>query len=264
MERMLNFSKRLARKVPQVTIFFWAIKLLSTALGESTSDYLVNNFNPYLVVTAGFIGFVIILALQFRTRRYIPVIYWLAIVMVAIFGTMAADVIHVALGVPYIISTFVFAVALAIVFILWRASEKTLSIHSITTTRRELFYWLTVSTTFALGTAAGDLMAYTANLGFFTAGLVFTAIFAVPAIGFRFFRLNAIFAFWFAYIVTRPLGASFADWMGKPTIVGGLGWGDGPVSAVLAVLIIVLVGFLQLTHEDVDTTNGSIKRPPRA
>lgn len=261
---MVHLTKQLARKVPQVTIFFWVIKLLSTALGESTSDYLVNSYNPYLVVMGGFVGFTIILALQFRTRRYIPVVYWLSVVMVAIFGTMAADVIHVALGVPYIVSTCVFALALAIVFYLWRATEKTLSIHSITTTRRELFYWLTVSATFALGTAAGDLMAYTAGLGFFAAGLVFTAIFVLPAIGFRFFKLNAIFAFWFAYIVTRPLGASFADWMGKPHIVGGLGWGDGPVSAVLAALIVVFVIFLQISHEDVDTTSGSFKRPPRA
>jgi uncharacterized membrane-anchored protein len=249
---MLEITKQLSRKVPQVTIFFWIIKLLSTALGESTSDYLVNNFNPYLVVMCGFVGFIIILLLQFRTKRYIPVIYWLTVVMVAVFGTMAADVIHVAMGVPYIVSTLAFMVALTIVFILWRATEKTLSIHSITTTRRELFYWLTVSATFALGTAAGDFMAYTANLGFFTAGLVFTAIFALPAIGFRFFKMNAILAFWFAYIVTRPLGASFADWMGKSQIVGGLGWGDGPVSAVLALLIVIFVGFLQITHEDVD------------
>jgi uncharacterized membrane-anchored protein len=249
---MLEITKQLSRKVPQVTIFFWIIKLLSTALGESTSDYLVNNFNPYLVVMCGFVGFIIILLLQFRTKRYIPVIYWLTVVMVAVFGTMAADVIHVAMGVPYIVSTLAFMVALTIVFILWRATEKTLSIHSITTTRRELFYWLTVSATFALGTAAGDFMAYTANLGFFTAGLVFTAIFALPAIGLRFFKMNAILAFWFAYIVTRPLGASFADWMGKSQIVGGLGWGDGPVSAVLALLIVIFVGFLQITHEDVD------------
>lgn len=255
---MLDLTKKLARKVPQVTLFFWVIKLLSTALGESTSDYFVNHFNPYVVVILGFIGFVIVLAFQFRTKRYIPVVYWLTVVMVAIFGTMAADVIHVALGVPYIVSTFAFAVALALIFILWRSTEKTLSIHSITTTRRELFYWLTVSATFALGTAAGDLLAYTANLGFFTAGLVFTAIFAVPVLGYKFFGFNAIFAFWFAYIVTRPIGASFADWMGKPQILGGLGWGDGPVAGVLVLLIIVLVGFLQVTHEDVDTSNASI------
>lgn len=257
---MIDLTKRLARKVPQVTLFFWVIKLLSTALGESTSDYLVNAFNPYLVVVLGFIGFIAILLLQFNTKRYIPWVYWLTIVMVAVFGTMAADVIHVALGVPYVVSTSAFAVLLAVVLILWRATEKTLSIHSITTTRRELFYWMTVSATFALGTAAGDMTAYTAGLGFFSAGLLFIAIFAIPAIGYKFFNMNSIFAFWFAYIVTRPIGASFADWAGKPTSVGGLGYGDGPVAGVLALLIIILVGFLTISHDDVDTTSGSYKR----
>lgn len=258
---MLDLTKTIARKVPQVTLFFWVIKLLSTALGESTSDYLVNHFNPYAVVVLGFIGFIAILLVQFTRTRYIPAVYWLTVVMVAVFGTMAADVIHVALGVPYIISTTAFAVMLAVIFILWRSTEKTLSIHSITTSRREIFYWLTVSATFALGTAAGDLLAYTANLGFFSAGLVFIAIFAIPAIGYKFFNVNTIFAFWFAYIVTRPIGASFADWMGKPRGLGGLGWGDGPVAGVLALLIIVFVGYLQITHEDVDTsTRGSYTR----
>lgn len=249
-----TFDRRLIRKVPEVTILFWTIKLLTTAFGESTSDYLVNHFNPYLVVLAGFGGFVAILALQFSTRRYIPWIYWLAIVMVAIFGTMAADVTHVALGIPYIISTAVFAAALVIIFWIWHRVERTLSIHSIITTRRELFYWATVSATFALGTAAGDLLAYTLHLGFFSAGIVFAIIFALPALGRWLFDLHTIFAFWFAYILTRPIGASFADWAGKAQNVGGLGWGDGPVVAILAVLIVALVGYLQLTHEDVDTT----------
>lgn len=256
----MDLTKRLARKVPQVTLFFWIIKLLSTALGESTSDYLVNTFNPYLVVVAGFIGFIAVLLLQFNAKRYVPWIYWLTIVMVAVFGTMAADVIHVALGVPYAISTAVFAVVLAVVFILWRSTEKTLSIHSITTPRRELFYWATVSATFALGTAAGDLIAYTAGLGFFSAGLLFIAIFAIPAIGFKFFNMNSILAFWFAYIITRPIGASFADWSGKSTSVGGLGYGDGPVAGILTLCIVLLVIFLTVTHDDVDTTKGSYTR----
>ena len=257
---MLDLTKRLARKVPQVTLLFWVIKLLSTALGESTSDYLVNTFNPYLVVIAGFIGFIAVLSLQFSTKRYIPWVYWLTIVMVAVFGTMAADVTHVALGVPYVISTSAFAVLLAVVLFLWRHTEKTLSIHSITTTRRELFYWMTVSATFALGTAAGDMTAFSAGLGFFSAGLLFIAIFAIPAIGYKFFNMNSIFAFWFAYIITRPIGASFADWAGKPQSAGGLGYGDGPVAGVLAVLIMVLVAFLSITHDDVDTASSSYKR----
>jgi uncharacterized membrane-anchored protein len=178
--------------------------------------------------------------------------YWLTVTMVAIFGTMAADVTHVALGVPYVISTIAFATVLAIIFIWWRRSEGTLSIHSINTTRRELFYWAAVSAAFALGTAAGDMMAYTAHLGFFSAGILFAVIFAVPALGYWLFRLNTIFAFWFAYILTRPLGASFADWMGKPTAAGGLGWGDGPVATVLAILIIILVAYLHFRRADVD------------
>lgn len=256
---MIESTKQLARKVPQVTLFFWVIKLLSTALGESTSDYLVNTFNPYLVVIAGFIGFVTILWVQFATKRYIPWVYWLTIVMVAVFGTMAADIIHVVLGIPYAISTTAFATALAIIFILWRVTEKTLSIHSITTTRRELFYWLTVSATFALGTAAGDLAAYTARLGFFAAGLLFLALFAIPAIGIKLFNMNGILAFWIAYIITRPIGASFADWAGKPHSTGGLGYGDGPVAGVLTLMIILCVIFLSITHEDVDTSGGSGK-----
>lgn len=251
------FSRKLIRKVPEVTALFWIIKLLTTALGESTSDYLVGRYNPYLVVMAGFVGFVVILALQFRTRRYVPWVYWLAIVMVAIFGTMAADVMHVALGVPYVISTIAFAVALMVIFWLWGGTEKTLSIHSITTTRREVFYWLTVSATFALGTAAGDLLAYSAHLGFLAAGLVFVAIFLLPALGYAIFRINAIVAFWCAYVMTRPIGASFADWTGKAHSFGGLGWGDGPVAAVLIGLIIILVGYLQIIHRDVDISPSS-------
>jgi uncharacterized membrane-anchored protein len=254
---MPKLNRALLRKVPEVGILFWVIKLLSTALGESTSDYLVRTFDPYLVVIAGFVGFVLVLLLQLRTRRYVPWVYWLTVVMVAVFGTMAADVIHVALGVPYIISTFAFAVALTVIFLAWMKTEKTLSIHSITTTRRELFYWAVVSATFALGTAAGDLLAYSARLGFLAAGIVFTAAFALVGIGYRLFRLNAIVAFWSAYILTRPIGASFADWTGKAPSVGGLGWGDGPVAAVLAALIIGSVAYLTVTHEDVGSTDYS-------
>lgn len=243
---MVTNRRVLRSKVPEVTLLFWIIKLLTTALGESTSDYLVRRFDPYLVVMAGFVGFVAVLVVQLRTKRYIPWIYWLTVVMVAVFGTMAADVIHVALGVPYQLSTAAFAIALAVILIAWFRTERTLSIHTITSTRRELFYWATVSATFALGTAAGDLLAYTAGLGFLAAGIVFLVIFALPGLGYRLFRLNAVFAFWFAYILTRPIGASFADWTGKSPQVGGLGWGDGPVAAALVVVIIGLVGYLTI------------------
>ncbi|KHL01919.1 COG4705 family protein [Sinomonas humi] len=234
------------RKVPEVTALFWVIKLLTTALGESTSDYLVNDFNPYIAVVCCTLLFVGALALQFWVRRYVPWVYWLAIVMVAVFGTMAADVLHVVVGVPYWLSSSAFAVALVVVFWLWYRVEGTLSIHSITTTRREIFYWAAVSAAFALGTAAGDLLAYTANLGFLAAGLVFAVLFLAPGVGWRAGWFNSIAAFWISYVLTRPLGASFADWTGKGQDAGGLGWGDGPVAAVLAVLIVVSVGYLQL------------------
>jgi uncharacterized membrane-anchored protein len=246
----MPLAMRALRKVPEVTIYFWIIKLLSTAMGESTSDYLVYHINPYIAVALGGIGLIVSLALQLWVRRYVAWIYWLAVVMVAIFGTMAADVTHIVLGIPYLISTVFFAVALAVIFVVWYASEKTLSIHSITTSRRELFYWATVMATFALGTAAGDMTAVTLRLGYFSSGVLFAVLFAVPALAYRLFGLNAIVAFWFAYIMTRPLGASFADWFGKP-VLGGLGLGDTKVALVLTVLIIGFVGYLTVTRKDV-------------
>ncbi|MDB5175247.1 MAG: putative rane-anchored protein [Candidatus Saccharibacteria bacterium] len=240
----------LLRKVPEVTIYFWIVKLLTTALGESTSDYLVQRLNPYVAVLVGLVCFAIAIAIQFRVRRYIAWVYWLAVSMVAVFGTMAADVLHNALGVPYIASVLFFGTALAVVFSVWYKTERTLSIHSINTPRRELFYWATVLTTFALGTAAGDLAAYSAGLGFLSAGILFAVIFAVPAVAWWRFRLHPIVAFWAAYIMTRPLGASFADWTGKSLRSGGLGWGDLPVSIVLVILIASIVGYLSLSRAD--------------
>jgi uncharacterized membrane-anchored protein len=238
------------RKVPEVLIYFWIVKLLTTAMGESTSDYLVYHINPYMAVTLGFIGFVIAMTIQLSARRYIAWVYWLAVVMVAIFGTMAADVLHVGFHIPYYASTGFFAIALAIILITWYKCEKNLSIHSIDTHRREFFYWLTVLATFALGTAAGDLTAFTLGLGFFHAGILFAIIFAIPALGYWLFKLNGIFAFWFAYIITRPLGASFADWASKPKSVGGLGYGDGYVSLVLTIFIVGFVFYLSTSHKD--------------
>lgn len=241
---------QILRKVPEITIFFWIIKLLTTAMGESTSDYLVYNINPYIAVCLGGVGLVVALLLQLYVRRYVAWIYWLAVVMVAIFGTMAADVVHIVLGIPYLISTAFFAIALAVIFVAWYATEKTLSIHSIYTRRRELFYWATVMATFALGTAAGDMTAATLGLGYFASGVLFAVLIAIPAIGYLVFGLNEIVAFWFAYVVTRPLGASFADWFGK-SILGGLGLGDTKVSLVLTILIIGFVAYLTVTRKDV-------------
>jgi uncharacterized membrane-anchored protein len=241
------------RRVPEVTVFFWIIKVLTTAMGESTSDYMVHRFDPVVAVGFGAVGLAIALVLQFSVRRYVPWVYWLAVAMVAVFGTMAADVLHIKFHVPYEASTVLFAVVLAVVFSVWYTSEKTLSIHSIFTTRREVFYWCTVISTFALGTAAGDMTATSLHLGYLRSGVLFAALIVVPAVAYRLLQRNEILWFWFAYILTRPLGASFADWMGKPHSVGGLAWGDGIVSLVLAILIVVFVGYLTVSRRDVDT-----------
>jgi uncharacterized membrane-anchored protein len=250
-------------KVPaRIAAIFWAIKLLTTAFGESTSDYLVHNVNPYLAVVGGFIVFAVAMVLQLRTDRYVPWVYWLAVAMVALFGTMAADVVHIQFGVPYVVSSILFAVLLAAVFWVWSRAEPTLSIHSIITTRRELFYWAAVLATFAMGTALGDLLAYTLKLGFLSAGFVFAALFLLPGIAYAAFRINAILAFWAAYVMTRPLGASFADWTGKSRKLGGIGIGDGPIAFTLAALIVAGVAYLTLSRSDqLETTSASAFEP---
>lgn len=262
----MSAAVRLARKVPEVTIYFWIAKLLTTALGESTSDYLVFHIDPYIAVGIGFAGLVVAMALQLTVRRYFAWVYWLAVVMVAVFGTMAADVVHIVLHVSYLHSTIFFAACVAAVFALWYAVERTLSIHSITTLRRELFYWAAVMATFALGTAAGDLAASGAltgsakPLGYLDAGLLFIVLFALPALAYWLLKLNPIVAFWLAYIVTRPLGASFADWFGKPVNATGLGFGDGPVSLVLTLLIAAVVGYLAISRVDVQGASLRARR----
>jgi uncharacterized membrane-anchored protein len=233
-------------KVPAATATFWVTKGLTTGMGESASDYFVHRFPPVAAVAVAATAFVVALALQFSVRRYVPWVYWLAVAMVGVFGTMAADVLHVRFGVPYVASAAAFAIVLAVIFVVWHRLEGTLSIHSIRTRRREVFYWLTVMTTFALGTAVGDLTAVTLHLGYFASGVMFIGVIAVPAIAYRRFGLNPIAAFWAAYIVTRPLGASFADWMGVSPDRGGLDLGSGWVSLVLALLIVALVAWMSI------------------
>lgn len=241
------------RKVPEITIFFWVVKLLTTAMGEATSDFLVFRINPYVAVVLGGMALTIALVIQFSVRRYIAWVYWLTVSMVAVFGTMVADAMHIQLGIPYIISTILFAGTLAAVFIIWQKSEKTLSIHSINSRRREMFYWATVLATFALGTAVGDLTATTVGLGYFSSGLLFAALIILPALAYWLFDVNEILCFWVAYILTRPLGASFADWMSKSHTIGGLGWGDGHVSVELSIVIFVFVAYLSLSRRDIKT-----------
>jgi uncharacterized membrane-anchored protein len=214
------------------------------------SDFLGQNSVP-LAAVIGIFGLWFALWLQLRQREYRAPIYWFAVMMVAIFGTMAADGIHDGASIPYAVTTPVFAFVVAAIFVLWYRSEGTLSIHSITTRRREGFYWAAVLATFALGTAAGDLTAIQLKIGFFDSVLLFAAIIAIPAIGWWRFYMNPILAFWFAYVVTRPLGASFADWFSKPAAQTGLGLGDGTVSAIALVVFIALVAYVALTKCDI-------------
>jgi uncharacterized membrane-anchored protein len=266
LRQRIDANRRTLSKVPEVTAFFWIVKALTTAMGESTSDFLVHTLVPEVAVVLGGIAFCVALYLQFVKDRYVPWAYWLAVAMVGVFGTMAADVLHVGLGVPYVVSTTFYAVVLALVFSTWYRVEGTLSIHSIVTPRRELFYWAAVLATFALGTAAGDLTAVTLHLGYFGSILLFAAIITVPALGY--FRLgwNPIFTFWFAYVVTRPLGASVADWLAVSHARGGLALGTGPVSLVFAAAIAAFVYHLSRTGKDTppDQEPDRRRRPVRA
>ena len=241
-----------ASKVPLITVYFWIIKLLSTAMGEATSDYMVKTINPVVAVLLGFAGFVIAMVLQFRAKRYNAWIYWLAVVMVAVFGTQAADVLHIKFHVPYAASTIFYAIVLAVIFVLWYRTEGTLSIHSIRTPRREAFYWATVLATFAMGTATGDLTARTLHLGYLTSGILFSIAFLAVALLHWKFGLNPILAFWIAYVLTRPVGASYADDIAFPKAVGGLGVGHGQVATVLTIIIIGFVAYMAVTRKDVE------------
>ncbi len=237
----MDLTRRTFVKVPEIAALFWVTKLLTTAMGESTSDYLVNAVSPVLAVAVGTLVLLGVVAFQISRDRYIPWVYWLAVLTVAVVGTMAADVLHKQFGVPYIASSVVFAVVLTVAFVAWYRVEGTLSIHSIDTTRRELFYWVAVMATFAMGTALGDYTASTLGLGYLASAAFFAGLILIPAIGFRWFKMNEVLAFWFAYVLTRPLGASIADWLAKPADRSGLGLGDGPVSLGFGVLIVICV-----------------------
>jgi uncharacterized membrane-anchored protein len=252
-------ARTLAVKVPEITIYFWIIKVLSTAMGEALSDFLDGGSSAWPVagVLLALIAFVVALRMQFRSPRYATAIYWFAVAMVATFGTMAADGWHQAFGIPYYFSTAGYLIVLALIFWKWYATEKTLSIHSINTRRREYFYWATVLATFALGTAAGDMTATSFHLGYLTSGLLFAGVIAVPAVAWWKLGLNSVVAFWFAYVITRPLGASFADWMDVSRHRGGLGWGTGPVSLGLAVIMIAVVAYVAITGKDVRPSSHS-------
>ena len=242
---------RALTKVPEITIFFWVTKILTTAMGEATSDFMNSAFGPAIAVPLMLIGLVVALKLQFKQPSYNAWNYWLVVVMVAVFGTSAADALHVGFGIPYTVSTSFYIIVLTVVFIAWYKSEKTLSIHSIYTRRREKFYWWTVFATFALGTAGGDMTATSFHIGYLASGIMFASIIALPAVAHRWLGLSSILAFWFAYIITRPLGASFADWLDATRHLGGLNLGQGPVALGFAVVMVGFIAYLAATRVDV-------------
>jgi uncharacterized membrane-anchored protein len=244
------FPAPVAAKVPEVILVFWVVKILTTAGGEATSDYLKTYGNfvggglEVLVIVVG-------LALQFGTRRYRAFAYWSLAYAIAITGTGVSDFLHLDVHIPYAGTTLLWAVVLAAIFWLWQRSEGTLSIHSITTQRREAYYWATVFATFALGTALGDFTATSLNLGYLDSGILFGVVILIPALARWQLGLNAIAAFWMSYVITRPLGASFADYISKPKNISGINFGDGPTAIVFAVAVFVLVSYLALARPDI-------------
>ena len=248
-------------KVPIIiTLYFWVIKILATTVGETGADFLIFNLNWGLPLTSALMGAVLVgfLVVQVKAKTYIPWLYWLTVVLVSIVGTLITDNLTDNLGVPLQVSTAAFSAVLAVTFWLWHKVEGSLSIHSIYTVRRELFYWAAILFTFALGTAAGDLLAESVGLGYAISALAFGAVIALITTGFYAFKLNGILAFWLAYIITRPLGASIGDWLSQDVGNGGLGLGTIGTSAIFLVAIVALVSYLTIARVDAPQREQSV------
>ena len=229
----------LLNKVPEVTTAFWVVKVLCTTVGETFADFLNDGLGLGLTVTSVVMTalLVVALVLQFRTRRYVPWVYWLTVVLISVVGTLLTDTLTDSLGVSLRTSTVVFAAALAVLFGVWYSVERTLTVHDITTRRREGFYWATILVTFALGTAVGDLLGEQLALGYLSSAFVFAGAIALIALARRIFGLGAVVAFWAAYVLTRPLGASLGDLLSQARSDGGLGLGPTATSLVFLVAI---------------------------
>jgi len=258
----------LLSKVPQITAFFWIIKILCTTVGETASDFLNVNLNLGLIGTSIAMGVLLAVALvvQLRAAKYVPGLYWTVVVLISVFGTLLTDILTDSLNVPLEFSTIVFSVALAATFAVWFAAEKTLAMHSIFTRRREVFYWLAILFTFALGTASGDLMAERLGLGYLVTGLIVLTVIAMVVTGWR-LGLDAVLAFWIAYILTRPLGASIGDYLTQSAANGGLGLGAMGTSLIFTTAIVITVIFLSVTRKDllrIPTTEAALPKHPRS
>src|ERR1700730_11336198 len=239
-------------KVPEVTIYFWIIKILATTIGETAADFLATNLGLGLTGTTYVMSAVlaVVLVFQFRAPKYVPVVYWLAVVVLSVVGTLITDNLIDTYNVTLTTTTILFSIALAVTFAVWYLSEKTLSIHSIYTRKREGFYWLAILFTFALGNAAGGLFAEGLNIGYWKSALIFAGSIALITIAWRYFKLNAILAFWLAYILTRPLGASIGDYLSQAKADGGLGLGTTVTSIIFLAAIAFVVAYLTKTKKD--------------
>jgi uncharacterized membrane-anchored protein len=244
--------RRMLNKVPEVTAYFWIIKVLATTVGETAADFLNEHLGLGLSTTSWIMSVLLIaaLALQFHYREYVPPVYWLAVVLISIVGTLITDNLTDGFGVSLVTTTVAFSIALVATFTVWWATERTLSIHTIVTTRREAFYWFAILFTFALGTAAGDLTAERLAIGYWQSAVLFASAIALVALAHYRFGLNAVAAFWAAYVLTRPLGASIGDFLSQPTSDGGLGLGTTGTSALFLTTILSLVAFLTVTRRD--------------
>jgi len=240
-------------RVPEITIFFWIIKILATTVGETAADFLSEKLGLGLTVTSYVVGALLLIALliQFiKIKKYVPASYWIAVVLMSIVGTLITDNLVDNLEIPLTTTTIAFSIALVAVFVLWYLSEKTLSVHTIFTAKRELFYWAAILFTFALGTAAGDLVAERLDVGYALSALMFAVCIGLIAILHFYFKMDAVLAFWAAYILTRPLGASIGDLLSQPTEAGGLGLGTVGTTAIFLTTILILVIYLSLTKKD--------------
>ena len=248
-----SLRHHMLNKVPEITLYFWIIKILCTTVGETFADFLNDTLGLGLTNTTYLMGSLLVVTLffEFRSRKYTAGLYWLAVVLLSIVGTLITDNLSDNLGVSLVTSTLVFSGLLAVTFAAWFASENTLSVRFIDTRARETYYWLAILFTFALGTAAGDLIAERMQLGYILSALMFAVLIAVAAVGHLRFRWNGVFAFWFAYILTRPLGASIGDYLSQPRSQGGLGLGTVGTSALFLVTILALVVYLAITKKDV-------------
>ena len=244
--------KPILNKVPEITLYFWVIKVLCTTVGETAADFLNVNLNSGLVTTSIVTGILLFVALcfQFKASKYIPIIYWITVALVSVFGTLVTDNLTDRLGVRLESSTILFATLLGLTFLFWYLHEKTLSIHSIFTRRREAFYWSAILFTFALGTAVGDLFAEGLGLGYVYTGLIVLCIIILTAVAWR-MRMNSVLSFWVIYIMTRPLGASIGDYLSQSTDHGGLGLGSTITSVIFLATILIIVTYLSLTKKDV-------------